>query len=135
MFAWRTFAAQGALTATASQEEVVPASEYRALQNQVKELQRLLGKETMEETLEIASGSKKHLLRSLVAEGQFAMTAVCETLGVARSDITERVKRDYVSANPLPDAMTVIAQLPSWFEHYNTVTRIRLWDIDHPASF
>lgn len=44
LFAWRKLAAQGALTATASQEEVVPASEYRALQNQVKELQRLLGK-------------------------------------------------------------------------------------------
>ncbi len=30
-------------------------------------------------------------------------------------------KRDYVSGNPLLDAMTVIAQLPSWFEHYNTL--------------
>lgn len=30
-------------------------------------------------------------------------------------------KRDYVSVNPLPDAMTVIGQLPSWFEHYNTL--------------
>jgi transposase len=47
LFVWRKLAAQGALTATASQEEVVPASEYRALQNQVKELQRLLGKKTM----------------------------------------------------------------------------------------
>ncbi|MDR6192471.1 transposase-like protein [Agrobacterium pusense] len=70
MFAWRKLATQGALTAMASQEEVVPASEYRALQNQVKELQRLLGKKTMEgeilkEALGIASGSKKNLLRSL----------------------------------------------------------------------
>lgn len=70
LFAWRKLATQGALTATASQEEVVPASEYRALQNQVRELQRLLGKKTMEgeilkEALEIASGSKKHLLHSL----------------------------------------------------------------------
>lgn len=70
LFNWRKLAAQGALTATASQEEVVPASEYRALQNQIKELQRLLGKKTMEgeilkEALEIAIGPKKHLLRSL----------------------------------------------------------------------
>ncbi len=70
LFNWRKLAAQGALTATASEEEVVPASEYRALQNQVKELQRLLGKKTMEgeilkEALEIATGPKKHLLRSL----------------------------------------------------------------------
>ena len=63
LFAWCKLAAQGALTATASQEEVVPASEYRSLQSQVKELQRLLGKKTMEgeilkEALEIASGQK-----------------------------------------------------------------------------
>ncbi|MBX4935218.1 IS3 family transposase [Rhizobium bangladeshense] len=99
LFAWRKLAAQGALTATASQEEVVPASEYRALQNQVKELQRLLGKKTMEgeilkEALEIASGFKKTpVALALVAEGRFAMTAVCETLGVARSNIAERVKQ------------------------------------------
>lgn len=36
LFAWRKLASQGALTATAAEEEVVPASEYRALQNQVK---------------------------------------------------------------------------------------------------
>ena len=40
LFAWRKLASQGALTATAAEEEVVPASEYRALQAQVKELQR-----------------------------------------------------------------------------------------------
>lgn len=57
------------LAATASQEGVVPGSEYRALQNQVKELQRLLGKramggEILKEAFEIASVSKRHLLRS-----------------------------------------------------------------------
>jgi transposase-like protein len=41
LFTWRKLATQGALTATAAEEDVVPASEYRALQNQVKELQRL----------------------------------------------------------------------------------------------
>ena len=48
LFAWRKLAAQGALTATSAQEEVVAGSEYRALQGQVRELQRLLGKKTME---------------------------------------------------------------------------------------
>ena len=70
LFAWRQLASQGARTATAAEEEVVPASEYRALQNQVKELQRLLGKKTMEgeilkEALEIAGGPKKRMLRSI----------------------------------------------------------------------
>jgi transposase len=70
LFLWRRLASQGALTATQSEEPVVPASEYRTLQGQVRELQRLLGKKTMEaeilkEALEFSVGSKKHLLRSL----------------------------------------------------------------------
>ena len=49
---------------------MVPASAYRSLQSQVRELQRLLGKKTMEaeilkEALEVSAGSKKQLLRSL----------------------------------------------------------------------
>jgi transposase len=36
------------LTAAGSGEEVVPASDYRALQSQIRELHRLLGKKTLE---------------------------------------------------------------------------------------
>jgi transposase len=48
----------------------VPASDYRALQNQVRELHRLLGKKTLEaevlkEALEVAAGPKRGLLRSV----------------------------------------------------------------------
>jgi transposase len=47
----------------------VAASEYRALEAQVRELQRLLGKKTMEnellrEAVSRAAGPKKRLLRS-----------------------------------------------------------------------
>src|SRR5262249_39912163 len=61
---WRRLVAQGSLTAAGSGEEVVPASDYRALQNQVRELHRLLGKKTLEaeilkEALEHAQGQKK----------------------------------------------------------------------------
>jgi transposase len=48
LFLWRRLASQGALAATQSEEPVVPASEYRSLQGQIRELQRLLGKKTME---------------------------------------------------------------------------------------
>ena len=63
LFTWRRLVAQGSLTAAGSGEEVVPASDYRALQNQVRELHRLLGKKTLEaeilkEALEHATGSK-----------------------------------------------------------------------------
>jgi transposase len=69
LFHWRKLAAQGALTAAGRGEEVVPASDCRALQNQVRELQRLLGKKTLEaevlkEALEVVA-SKKRLLRSV----------------------------------------------------------------------
>ena len=47
LFTWRRLVAQGSLTAAGSGEEVVPASDYRALQNQVRELHRLLGKKTL----------------------------------------------------------------------------------------
>src|SRR5690242_16813797 len=64
LFTWRRLVAQGSLTAAGSGEEVVPASDYRALQNQVRELHRLLGKKTLEaeilkEALEHTTGSKK----------------------------------------------------------------------------
>jgi hypothetical protein len=45
---WRRLVAQGSLTAAGSGEEVVPASDYRALQSQIRELHRLLGKKTLE---------------------------------------------------------------------------------------
>ena len=66
LFTWRRLVTQGSLTAAGSGEEVVPASDYRALQNQVRELHRLLGKKTLEaeilkEALEHAAGSKKQL--------------------------------------------------------------------------
>src|SRR3954470_22555537 len=48
LFTWRRLAAEGALTAAAAGEAVVPASEHRAVQQQVRELQRLLGKKTLE---------------------------------------------------------------------------------------
>jgi len=47
-FTWRRLVAQGALTAAGAGEEVVQASELRAAQQQIRELQRLLGKKTLE---------------------------------------------------------------------------------------
>lgn len=69
IFTWRRLMAQGALTAATAGEEVVPASEYRALEQQVRELHRLLGKKAMEnellrEAVSRAAGPKKLLLRS-----------------------------------------------------------------------
>jgi transposase len=68
LFTWRRLYASGALSAVGAGEEVVAASEYRALQHQVRELQRLLGKKTLEnevlrDALDLAQ-AKKRLLRA-----------------------------------------------------------------------
>ncbi len=49
--AWRKQYQEGSLTAVAAGEQVVPASELAAAMKQIKELQRLLGKKTMENEL------------------------------------------------------------------------------------
>jgi len=68
VFTWRRLYASGALSAVGAGEEVVAASEYRVLQHQVRELQRLLGKKTLEneilrEALDLVQ-PKKRLLRA-----------------------------------------------------------------------
>ena len=61
---------EGGKVAVQADEEVVSVSENRALKKRVRELERLLGKKTMEseilkEALEIAGGPKKRMLRSI----------------------------------------------------------------------
>jgi transposase len=68
LFNWRKLDREGALTAVGSGESVVPASELAAARAQISQLQRLLGKKTMEneilkEAVDIAR-EKKWLLRS-----------------------------------------------------------------------
>ena len=48
LFKWKKQYLEGSLTAVAAGEDVVPASELAAAIKQIKELQRLLGKKTME---------------------------------------------------------------------------------------
>ncbi|HID5404667.1 TPA: IS3 family transposase [Klebsiella pneumoniae] len=48
LFLWRKQYQDGSLTAVTSGEQVVPASELAAAMKQIKELQRMLGKKTME---------------------------------------------------------------------------------------
>jgi transposase len=70
LFGWRRKAASGALTATRADGEVVAASEYSALENQVREPQCMPGKKTMEneilcEAISRVAGPKKTALRTI----------------------------------------------------------------------
>jgi transposase len=64
---WMRLVERGGTTAVAAGEDVVPASRVRELEQQVKELQRLVGKQAM--TIEILEAAREvvkkspHLLR------------------------------------------------------------------------
>lgn len=63
LFNWRKLDREGALTAVAAGESVVPASELASARAQIAQLQRLLGKKTMEneilkEAVELARDRK-----------------------------------------------------------------------------
>jgi transposase-like protein len=96
LFSWRRLYAEGALSAVGAGEEVVPASEYRALQHQVRELQRLLGKKTLEneilrEALDLVQPKKTAVAVALARSRGYAVKTVAEALGVARSNLVVRV--------------------------------------------
>jgi transposase len=63
LFKWRRLMHEGALSAVSAEEAVVPLSEAKALKAKIRELERILGKKTMEaeilkDALEIAREKK-----------------------------------------------------------------------------
>ena len=48
LFTWRRLMHEGALSAVKAGESVVPVSEAKELRNRIRELERLLGRKTME---------------------------------------------------------------------------------------
>src|SRR5512143_77325 len=48
LFRWRRLLHEGALTAMRAEEELVPASDVREVRKQIRELERLLGRKTLE---------------------------------------------------------------------------------------
>lgn len=63
LFRWRRLFHEGALMAVRAEEELVPFSEVKDLKRRIRELERLLGRKTMEaeilkEALEIAREKK-----------------------------------------------------------------------------
>ncbi|EAN4330891.1 IS3 family transposase, partial [Salmonella enterica] len=97
LFKWKKQYQEGSLTAVASGEDVVPASELAAALKQVRELQRLLGKKTMEveilkEAVEYGQSPKMDSACALVAKGQ-GIAQVSRTMGVSRAQLSLRVNR------------------------------------------
>src|SRR5438128_6085435 len=60
---WRRFADAGATTAVQASEDVVPASQLREAYAKIRELERALGRKTME--VEILRAKRAHSVRSM----------------------------------------------------------------------
>ncbi len=92
LFKWKKQYQEGSLIAVAAGEDVVPASELAAAIKQINQLQRLLGKKTMEveilkEAVEYAQ-SRKWIA---VTFGQ-GIAPVSRVLGVSLAQLTLRMK-------------------------------------------
>ncbi|EFD1388873.1 IS3 family transposase [Escherichia coli] len=97
LFLWRKQYLEGSLTAVAAGEQVVPASELAAAMKQIKELQRLLGKKTMEnellkEAVEYGRGKKVDSARALIARG-WGVSLVSRCLRVSRAQLHVILRR------------------------------------------
>ncbi|NIF51262.1 IS3 family transposase [Burkholderia sp. Ax-1724] len=129
LFHWRKLYQDGSLSAVSAGEEVVPASGLSDALKQIRELQRLLGKKTMEneilrEAVEGGEVAKMDCALALIAGGR-AVKRVCDVLGVARSNVAARLARpddwqDGRSARQTDDAGLVeeirltVTDLPSY---------------------
>ncbi|EFG1931486.1 IS3 family transposase, partial [Escherichia coli] len=97
LFLWRKQYQEGSLTAVAAGEQVVPASELAAAMKQIKELQRLLGKKTMEnellkEAVEYGRAKKLDSARALIARG-WGVSLVSRCLRVSRAQLQVILRR------------------------------------------
>ncbi|MEN1933137.1 IS3 family transposase [Escherichia coli] len=97
LFLWRKQYREGSLTAVAAGEQVVPASELAAAMKQIKELQRLLGKKTMENELlkeAVEYGrAKKWIAHAPLLPGDGGVSLVSRCLRVSRAQLHVILRR------------------------------------------
>jgi transposase-like protein len=80
LFYWRRLRENGALTGIKAEEEVVPVSEYKVMEKQVRELERALGR-----------------------DGRFPIRAIARVLKVARSNLIEQLSPTESAIFPLKE--------------------------------
>jgi transposase len=82
-----------------SGEDVVPASQLRQAEARIRELERILGKKTvqveiLEEAVRIAREKKTNIARQIAEKGTWPLKTVADTMGVSRSQLyAKRVRR------------------------------------------
>ena len=98
LFYWRKNAENGAMTSIKSEGKVAAESEVQALKKHIKKLEQTLGQKTLEneilkEAVKIGREKKTHLATTLARCGRFGVRAIARALQVARSHLTDKLKR------------------------------------------
>ena len=134
VFRWRQLMSEGGKEAVRADDEVVAASQVRRLEERVRELERLLGRKTVEleilkEALDLARAKKRSCcgtrrVREISGEDRqhHARRGALECSRAPR-------RRKTMSGSPrCPDAATALAFVDSWMEDYNPATQ-------HPSVY
>ncbi|TJZ85602.1 IS3 family transposase [Paracoccus hibiscisoli] len=96
LYRWRRLMLEGGSVAVAENDDVTSNKVVRQMEDRIRELERQLGRKTLEaeilrEALDKSRFKKTDLARAVAVEGRFPMKAVAETLGVARSNLIDRL--------------------------------------------
>ncbi|WP_244117863.1 transposase [Burkholderia gladioli] len=135
VFAWRKLYQDGSLSAVSAGEQVVPASDLAEAMKQIRELQRLLGKKTMEleilrEAVEYGRAKKFDCALTIAAGGR-PLKTVCEVLGVSRANLAVKSKRpaEWVDRRKTPvlDDMPLVTELRELVADLPTYGYRRAW--------
>jgi putative transposase len=107
LFGWRRRMLEGGQAAIQADEDVVGASRVRELEKRVRDLERLLGRKTMEteilkEALDLARPKKTDIAAAVVerSPGRFKVKTVADTLGVSRSNLIDRLGHRTAARGP-----------------------------------
>ncbi|ONG54015.1 hypothetical protein BKE38_11100 [Pseudoroseomonas deserti] len=88
--------AEGSLEASRADGDMVTASRVQELEAKVQDLERLLGRKTMEAEILLEAlgrrGRKARPTAAVAASGRSPVMAVADTLGLAGSDLVEQLK-------------------------------------------
>jgi transposase len=85
VFRWRRLMSEGGREAVRADDDVVPAAELRRLEERVRDLERMLGRKTMEneilkEALDLARAKKAILLSSWTPPRTWQFCLVCDSI-------------------------------------------------------
>ncbi|HEX2219948.1 MAG TPA: IS3 family transposase [Gemmatimonadales bacterium] len=136
LYRWRRLMLEGGSVAVTGDDEVTSNKAVRQMEDRIRELERQLGRKTLEveilkEALDKSRGKKTDVARAVAAEGRFPMKAVAETLGVSRSNLHDRLsgrtkpRRRYHKAQDaavLPLITALVAARPTY--GYRRITAI-----------